>query len=71
MVRAWRISVAEPFGLTVWFDPSEEAVSIRDLTPEEKDARVDTDVSVSALPGDSILELDLESEQVLGEDLPF
>ena len=43
------MSMGDPFGMHVWFDPSCEAVELRALTAEEKSVRLDIHGSVSAL----------------------
>ena len=59
-IRMWRVKVAEDLqGMYVWFDPNEEAVSLRDLTDHEKAVILDMHGSVSALgEGEEVCELD-------------
>ena len=45
----WRISLGDPYGMHVWFDPSEERVEIYGLTQEEKCRTLDRIGSVSGL----------------------
>ena len=47
-IHMWRMSVAEPFGLHMWFNPDSEVPSLRQLTSDEKRDRVDSVRSVSA-----------------------
>ncbi len=71
-IRMWRISVASPFGLHLWFDPDCEVVSIRPLTDEEKGVRLDMHGSVSASlineRHDALTDSELLFHQ---EELPF
>ncbi len=49
-LRVWRVSVPESGpGLFVWFDPTRESLTLRDLTPDEAAAILDEPSSVSAL----------------------
>jgi len=48
-IHGWRIAAHEPFGLTCWFDPDSEELSLRSLTVVEKADRVDRIGSVSAM----------------------
>ena len=44
----WRLSLAEPFGLHLWFDPDCEVPELRPLTDAEDQVRLDMIGSVSA-----------------------
>ncbi len=70
-IRMWRVSVAEPFGLHLWFDPECEVVSLRELTDDEKAVRLDKDGSVSALLNDELHDGISSSLLFLQEELPF
>ena len=49
-IRLWRVSYPDSGpGLSVWFDPQAERLSLRDLTEGEKLDILDSDRSVSAL----------------------
>ncbi len=48
-IRNWRILGETDSGAYCFFDPSREAISVRDLTSDEIDARLVVDVSVSGL----------------------
>ena len=51
-IRGWRVSWTEGLpGVTVYFDPREERLILRDLTEAEKRDRVDRMSSVSGLIG--------------------
>ena len=51
-IRGWRVSWIEGSpGCSVYFDPREERLTLRDLTEAEKRARVDRMTSVSGLIG--------------------
>ena len=72
MIRMWRISRADPFGLHLWFDPDCEVVSIRPLTDEEKGVRLDMHGSVSGLLCDSDSSGDPSSKLLFHqEELPL
>ena len=47
-IRMWRLSVAEPYGLHLWFDPECEVPTLRHLTAGEKSTILDMPISVSA-----------------------
>ncbi len=49
LIEAWRVTGAEPYGLSCWFDPRIERLTLRDLTSSEQSATLDRYVSVSAL----------------------
>ena len=52
-IRMWRMRDAEDqIGMYIWFDPTSEAVSLRDLTEGEKCVILDNDVSVSGMFAD-------------------
>ncbi len=48
-IRLWRLSSADPAGCNVWFDPTTELLTLRDLTEDEKLVTLDKLGSVSAL----------------------
>ncbi len=52
LIEAWRVVGADPFGLSCWFDPRVERLTLRGLTVAEKVATLDRVVSVSALDED-------------------
>jgi len=83
-IRMWRVSVAEPYGLHVWFDPSCEVVRLfplsdgevaelagaRELAAREGRGYLDSELSVSADGPEPEPDVDLAHEQLslLGED---
>ncbi len=49
-IRMWRcFRTRGQSGLHVWFDPSEEVLTLRDLTDEEKSVTLDKRSSVSGM----------------------
>jgi len=51
-IRAWRVSWCDSQpGVSVYYDPREEVLELRDLTEDEKSVRLDMPVSVSGLIG--------------------
>ena len=48
-VRMWRITEAEPYGCSMWFDPANEVPALEPLAEGDRSAYVDSPVSVSAV----------------------
>ena len=70
-IRAWRVSWCEDQpGVSVYYDPREEVLELRDLTEDEKAVRLDMPVSVSGLIGSDDFPNRSETQLDLQGDLP-
>ena len=69
VLRSWRVQVAEPSGLFVWYDPARESVELYELEPDAKQRVAD------ASEGDDQKGLwDVRDQVTMGvevDDLPF
>jgi len=52
-IRNWRIVGETDSGAYCFFDPSREAISVRDLTSDERQARIENMVAVTPLEAEA------------------
>jgi len=67
VVRAWRISRAEPSGMVMWFDPELEvpSLSVKRLTDGDESVRLDRIGSMSGTEDDAQLVFSFEDKQLV------
>jgi len=71
VLRAWRISEADPSGSFVWFDPSREFVEIHDLEPPKDSGVVAFDEGDDQRSLFGCSESSSTDPHPCGDDLPF